>query len=244
MGFIIALQFLTILPIPKFKQVKPGQFGRSLTYFPLIGLLLGAILFAIHYCFTYIFPAAIVNTIVIIALVVLTGAHHLDGFIDTFDGLVAGKSRKRRLEIMADSHVGAFGIIAVVLLLLLKYASLSNIALMVPALFLMPVLSRWMMVYVIYSYNSAKATGMGVTFKHGATRQSLTIATVITLVISILFLWWSGVVIMAALWLICWGIASYFRSCFGGLTGDNYGALNELAEVISLLLMIIVWRIL
>jgi adenosylcobinamide-GDP ribazoletransferase len=242
MGFWAALQFLTIFPTPLRHKVTTTTSGQSLTYFPLVGLILGAILLGLHYGLTLILPSSVVNALLIIVLVILTGAHHLDGFIDTCDGVIAGKSRKERLAIMSDTKVGAFGIVGVILLLLLKYVSLSS-APILPALLLMPTLSRWAMVSIIFIFPYAKRSGMGLTFKQGATWQRLTIATVIALVIAVALLKWWGLVLMTALWLIAFGIAGYFRSRLGGLTGDNYGAINELAEVLVLLLLILIGRL-
>ena len=248
MGFWAALQFLTIFPTPLRHEAEAKAFGQSLTYFPLVGLILGAILFGIYYGLSFILPALVINALIITTLVILTGAHHLDGLVDTCDGVIAGKSKEERLAIMSDAKVGAFGIVGAILLLLLKYVSLSS-APILPALLLMPTLSRWTMVSVIFTFPYAKPSGMGLAFKQGANWQRLTIATVIALIIAVgslklwgLALWW-GLALMAALWLIIFGIASYFRSRLGGLTGDNYGAINEIAEVLALLLIILIGRL-
>ena len=241
MGFFIALQFLTIFPTPFRRQITAESCGQSLTYFPLVGLMLGAILLGLHYGLTLILPPLVVNALIIIALVILTGAHHLDGLIDTCDGVIAGKSKEERLAIMSDSKVGAFGIVAAFLLLLLKYVSLSS-APILPALLLMPTLSRWTMVSAIFTFPYAKSSGMGLAFKQGANWQRLTISTIIALAVAVIILKLWGLALIAALWLIIFGIASYFRSRLGGLTGDNYGAINELAEVLVLLLIILIWR--
>ena len=242
MGFWAALQFLTIFPTPIRHKVTAKTSGKSLIYFPLVGLILGAILLGLNYVLILVLPSTVVNALLIIALVILTGAHHLDGFIDTCDGVIAGESKKERLTIMSDSKVGAFGIVGVVLLLLLKYVSLSA-APILPALLLMPTLSRWAMVSIIFTFPYAKRYGMGLAFKQGASWQRLTITTVISLVVAVALLKLWGLVLMAALWLISFGIASYFRSRLSGLTGDNYGAINELAEVLVLLLLVLIWRI-
>jgi adenosylcobinamide-GDP ribazoletransferase len=241
-SFWAALQFLTIFPTPIRHKVTAKTSGKSLAYFPLVGLILGAIMLGLNYVLLLVLPSSIVNALLIIALAILTGAHHLDGFIDTCDGVIAGSSKKERLSIMSDSKVGAFGIVGVILLLLLKYASLSA-APILPALLLMPTLSRWAMVSIIFTFPYAKRYGMGLAFKQGANWQRLTITTVISLVIAIALLKLWGLALMAALWLIAFGIASYFRSRLGGLTGDNYGAINELAEVLVLLLIILIGRL-
>jgi adenosylcobinamide-GDP ribazoletransferase len=143
---------------------------------------------------------------------------------------------------MSDTKVGAFGIVGAILLLLLKYASLSS-APILPALLLMPTLSRWAMVSIIFTFPYAKRSGMGLAFKQGATWQRLAIATTIALIVAVAVLKLWGLVLMTALWLIAFGIAGYFRSRLGGLTGDNYGAINELAEVLVLLLLILIGRL-
>jgi adenosylcobinamide-GDP ribazoletransferase len=244
LGFFTALKFLTIFPLPERWGKATEHLAQSLPYFPLVGLLLGAILFGINYVLSYILPQSINSVLLIIALIVMTGAHHLDGLMDSFDGVVSGKSRKKRLEIMADSHVGAFGIIAAILLLLLKYASLSGLSgMLVSVLLLMPMLSRWIMVSAISMFPYAKSSGMGLAFKQGATWQRLAIATAVALVVTVLLMGWKGLAVIAVLWLIAFGIASYFNSRLGGLTGDVYGALNEISEVLVLILSIIVMRL-
>jgi adenosylcobinamide-GDP ribazoletransferase len=99
------------------------------------------------------------------------------------------------------------------------------------------------MVPIIFAFPYAKSSGMGLPFKQGATWQRLAVATVIALIVAVVLLKWWGLALMAALWLIAFGIAGYFRSRLGGLTGDNYGAINELAEVLVLLLLILIGRL-
>jgi adenosylcobinamide-GDP ribazoletransferase len=242
LGFWVALQFLTIFPTPLRHEVTARTSGQSLPYFPLVGLILGAILLGLYYGLSLILPPAVVIALLIIALVILTGAHHLDGFIDTCDGVFAGKSKKERLAIMSDTKVGAFGIVGIVLLLLLKYATLFSVSPILPALLLMPTLSRWTVVSIIFTFPYAKSSGMGLPFKQGATWQRLTIATIIALIVAVVLLKWWGLALMVALWLVAFGIASYFRSRLGGLTGDNYGAINEFSEVLALLFIILIGR--
>lgn len=240
MGFWAALQFLTIFPTPLHRQASIEETGRSLSYFPAVGLILGLILLGADYLFSLVLPTSVVSALLIAVLVVLSGAHHLDGFIDTCDGVIAGKSKGERLAIMADSKVGAFGISGALLLLLVKYAALWAILqqLRLPALLLMPTLSRCLMVWAVFAFPYARTSGTGLAFKRGANWSKLAIATVITLAVSLILLGWWGAVLMAALWLLAFGIASYLNSRLGGLTGDSYGAINEVTEVMTLLLLI------
>lgn len=242
MGFIIALKFLTIFPIPLKRDITDKDLGESLPYYPLIGLILGAILLLLHYLLAFILPSPVIYVLLIIALVIMTGAHHIDGFIDTFDGMVAGRSPQQRLAIMQDSKVGSFGIAAVVLLFLLKFVSLTSTSVMIPALLLMPCLSRWMMVSSIFICPSAKNEGMGFIFKQQSTWQRFVVATVIALAASVVLLHWKGLILIVLLWLVVSGITLFFKSKFAGLTGDNYGAINEITEVVVLILIMIIVR--
>jgi len=240
MGFWTALGFLTIFPTLRRREIDAEDFGKSLPYFPLVGLMLGVILLILNYGLLLILPSSVVNALIIITLAILTGAHHLDGLINTCDGIIAGKSKGKRLAIMSNGKIGAFGIVAAFLLLLLKYVSLSA-APILPALLLMPTLSRWVMVSAIFTFPYAKSSGMGLAFKQGANWQRLTISTIIALVVAVIIFELGGLALVAALWLIIFGVASYFRSRLGGLTSDTYGAINELAEVWVLLIIVMIW---
>ena len=239
MGFFTALKFLTIFPGPESKETKDSSFGESLPYFPVVGLVIGAVLYGLYYGLSFILPSQLVTVLIILALVIMSGAHHLDGFIDTFDGITGSKPREKRLEIMADSHAGAIGVVAVIFLMLGKYAALSSLTGSLPALLLMPVLSRWTAVFLLFAFPYARQTGMGLLFKQGARWYRLAIATVISLAIATLLLSWWGIVLMASLTLIVACIAVFFKNRLGGLTGDCYGAMIELAEVIVLVLLVL-----
>ncbi len=148
---------------------------------------------------------------------------------------------------MHDSRAGAFGIIGVVLLLLVKYISLNSVpgSLLMVALVLMPVVSRWTMVYAVFVYPYARMEGLGKVFKQAASWQRFTIATVITVALAIGLVWLAdiayfylvGVGIMLGTWVIIVAVAAYLKRKFFGLTGDTYGAINELAEVGVLILI-------
>lgn len=239
MGFFTALKFLTIFPGPQPKEIKEDYFGESLTYFPVVGLVVGGILYGLYYGLTFILPPPLVTVLIILALAIMSGAHHLDGFIDTFDGITGSKPREKRLEIMADSHAGAIGMVAVVVLMLGKYSALSSVIIPLQALLLMSILSRWTAVFMLFTFPYARQTGMGLLFKQGARWYRLVIASVISLAIAILLLSWWGIVLMASLTLIIAVIAVFFKNRLDGLTGDCYGAIVELAEVIVLVLLVL-----
>jgi len=246
---LAALQFLTIFPIPGRRQIGAEKLGASQGYFPLVGLFLGAILAGIDWLLGFILPVAVVNAVIIIVLVVLTGALHVDGFIDTCDGLLARKIPEERWRIMSDSRVGGFGVVGAFCLLLLVYVSLSSIAepYRLIALILMPTLGRWSMVYAIFAFPYAKPAGLGVSFKEQAGWQGFTLATFIALVAAVglfairgLGLMLVGLALMFTIWLVALAVALFLRGKFGGLTGDSYGAINEVTQVFVLIFFCII----
>ena len=170
---------------------------------------------------------------------VVTGALHLDGLVDTCDGIAGHKTTEERWQVMHDSRAGGFGIIGAICLLLVKYVSLNSLpeSWLMATLVLMPVVSRWLVVYSIVAYPYARPSGLGKVFKQGAGWQQLTMATLIALVVSLTLFQLSGVVIMFGTWVIIVALAAYLKRKFSGLTGDTYGAINEVAEVGVLLLV-------
>ena len=207
----------------------------------MVGLIIGLILAGLNWGLGYILPATVVNALLIAALVLITGALHLDGFIDTCDGIAGHKTVEERWQVMHDSRAGAFGMVGVALVLLLKYIILNSIPgnLMTAALLLTPVVSRWAMVYALVAYSYARQEGLGKAFKQSAGWRQLVAATIITVVLVVLATWFGGItyfflagpVVILAIWVIIILTASYFKRKFTGLTGDTYGAINEIAEV-------------
>lgn len=237
--FLAALQFLTIIPIPWRRKAQAEEMGRSAGYFPVIGIIIGIILVGLNWLFGLILPPMVANALLLVFLVVISGAMHLDGFADTCDGIAGHKTVEDRWQVMHDSRAGAFGIVGIVLLLLVKYVSLNNIpeALLMMTLVLMPVVSRWAMVYVIFAYPYAHSSGLGKAFKQGTTWPKFTIATIITAVVAGILAQSIGLALMFLIWVITMAMATYFKRKFSGLTGDNYGAINEVAEVSVLILI-------
>jgi adenosylcobinamide-GDP ribazoletransferase len=243
LGFVAALQFLTIVPLRR--AVGAEEIGRSLAYFPLVGLFIGGFLYGLDRLLGLALPLGMINVLLVIALIVITRALHLDGFIDTCDGIGGGGSPPARLEIMRDSRVGSFGVAGAFCLILLKYVSLMFLpgGQRMAALVLMPVISRWTMVYAVFAFPYArKGQGLGTSFKERAKWSGLAIATIIALASATALLRLEGLAVIAASWLIALALASYLSRKLGGLTGDSYGAINEVVEVAVLILIpLITW---
>ena len=245
MRFLYALQFLTIISIPWRREVSPEELGRSAGYFPVVGLIIGLVLVGLDWLFGLILPSAVANALLIVSLVVITGVLHLDGFVDTCDGIAGHKTAEDRWRVMHDSRVGGFGIVGIVLLLLVKYVSLNSIPLplMMTTLVLMPVISRWATVYAIFAYPYAKPSGLGKAFKQGTNWLRFTMATLIALVVVVGLAQLVGLAIMFLIWVMTVVMAAYLKGKFSGLTGDTYGAINEVAEVGVLILVTLLARL-
>lgn len=239
------MQFLTGIPVPLKKELSAQQLGCATSYFPLVGLILGGILAGLNWVFNLFLPTPVVNILLIVILVGLTGAMHLDGFADTCDGMAGHKPVEERWKVMHDSRTGAFGVVGLVLLLLAKYVALDNVPadLMTPTLLFVPVVSRWAMVYAIFAFRYARPEGLGTAYKNATRWPQFTIATVFTLAIAAalypLFSY-AGFLLVGGIWIIATGLGFYFRYKFAGLTGDTYGAINEVSEVMALLFVVII----
>jgi len=245
--FLDALKFLTIIPLPWRHEASPEELGRSITYFPLVGIIIGIILAGLSWLLGLILPSAVVNVLLIVSLAVISGALHLDGLADTCDGIAGHRTVEARWQVMHDSRVGGFGIAGVCLLLLVKYISLNSVPehLLMVTLILMPVISRWAMVYALFAYPYARPSGLGKAFKQETNWQRFSLATIITLAVAMgltglpntAYSYLAGLAIMGGTWVIITAMAAYLRRKFAGLTGDTYGAINEVAEVGVLILV-------
>jgi adenosylcobinamide-GDP ribazoletransferase len=246
-SFLTAIQFLTSIPIPIKRELTPAQLGGATVWFPVVGLIIGLVLAGLNWLLLLILPAAVVNGLLVVALVILTGAMHLDGLADTCDGIAGHKTTEERRKVMRDSRTGAFGVVGIVLVLLVKYISLNNIppVFMTAVLIFMPVVSRWAMVYAIYAYRYARPSGLGTAYKQATRWPQFTAATIFTIILALaLFPLFSlaGLIFIFGTLLVTTALACYLKHKFAGLTGDTYGAINEVAEVITLLIAIAIFN--
>jgi adenosylcobinamide-GDP ribazoletransferase len=229
-SFFAALQFLTLFPWPNRMERSADEVGRSAILFPVIGFLLGLILVLVNSLLEWFASAGLSSVLIVAVLTLLTRGLHLDGLGDTFDGLGAGGDRERILRVMDDSHIGAFGVIAIVLVLFLKIHALASIDTdRWRTLLIAPVLGRWAMVLLGYRSKAPKA-GLGSTLiDHLGTKHFL-FATFISLLLVAAILHGTGIAMMA--WVAIFTVASkiYFHRRLGGVTGDTFGAVGELSE--------------
>jgi adenosylcobinamide-GDP ribazoletransferase len=245
-NFITGLQFLTRIHIAKETEWSPESFGRSVKYFPIIGAILGSILLLINQLFAEYLPFAglympphVLTSLLLIANILLAGGLTCDGFMDTMDGIFSGRSKERMLEIMKDSRVGANGVMAFTMLMIIKWSLLMDLSpLLLPtALLAMPLLGRFAMVIGITIFPYARPDGIGKAFAQYAGKYTLYISIALTLLI-LVPMGKQAMLSMAIVSICTMLFARYVTGILGGLTGDIYGALTELAEIIVLLVFL------
>ncbi|UCD55423.1 MAG: adenosylcobinamide-GDP ribazoletransferase [Candidatus Omnitrophota bacterium] len=238
--FFIALQFLTILPIRIKAEIKEKDFGRSLAYFPIVGLLLGLVLVSVLFAFNFL-PGFVTAALMLTISVIITGGIHLDGFADTCDGLYAGKSKQEALKVMRDPHIGAVGAISVASLLILKFALFYGISLnflwKIPVI--MAVWGRYSQVLSCYLSGYARENGKAKYFIEYASKRELFFSTVFTLALSVSLMKVKGLIVSVLTLAMLLLIINYIKRRIGGMTGDTIGATSEITEMAVLFLALI-----
>ena len=209
-----------------------------MAFYSVVGFLLGGILWIFWKMLTSVFPSPVVDLILVALLVILTGGIHMDGLADTVDGLLGGRDREQALKIMRDEHIGAFGVVALILMIMAKYLTLTQVPLAIKGqiLFGMPAIGRWAMVAVsFFSEYARSGPGLARPFMEHLSWRELTGSTVTIVVILFWLLRIQGLIhftIIILVSFLCWW---YFRRKIGGVTGDCLGALGELVELSFLL---------
>ena len=237
-SLLAAFQFLSIFPTVVRRKFTAGELGRAVGYFPLVGLGLGLILVGLDSNLRLILAPQVVAVIVLAAWLVFSRGLHFDGFIDTCDGLFGGYTPERRLEIMRDSNVGAFGVAAGGLLLLAKYSlilSLSHLS----ALVLAPVMGRWVLTIAIFAFPYAREKGLGREMKDNVGRREVILGSLITVLLAVLLSGWTGFLALLVAGAMLWFGARFILRRIPGLTGDSYGALCEMVELVILIMFAI-----
>ncbi|WP_196591740.1 adenosylcobinamide-GDP ribazoletransferase [Pectinatus frisingensis] len=259
-SFFTGLLFLTRIPVHYNADWTPKACGDSVKYFTLIGAVLGAVNVAAAYFFIVLLPLLHIYIpgylgafFLLLISIILTGALHCDGYTDTMDGLLSGRDKNRMLIIMKDSHVGAHGVTALFLLLLGKYSALlclyplslqntNALYLLYSALFLMPALGRLAMVIGITMFPYARKEGLGKAFSAHSSKRSLLTASFIFIIVLIINYYNLYQSLWALLLTIIFSVAfcRHVTSKIGGLTGDVYGAVTELVELLVLITFAII----
>lgn len=237
-GFLLALQFLTIIPIGTKKAVDKNRLSLCTVYFPIIGLVLGLILAGVNSLLALIpLEEFLTNVILLTLLIILTGGLHLDGLADTFDALSSRKNKSQMLEIMRDSSIGTMGVLSLICTILVKLSLLFPLGPEVKkaSLISMCLLGRYALVFSMFIFSYAREEGKAKVFMEGMNLKIFSLATVISLLCSIILLRLAGLIIFIMVVIFTFLMGRFIANKIGGMTGDTLGAINELTEVFVLL---------
>jgi len=231
----LALSFLTTIPFPTIGLVSDEEMSRTVAFFPLVGLIVGGVNLVVYLLGLSFWSPAVAAWLWLITNALITGGLHLDGWIDTFDALGSRKSRSEMLVIMKDSRIGAMGGIAAVLLIGLKWSLLVESSAVPVLVFLAPIIGRSAVLIATQTFVYIREKGLGHAFTQPLNLNLWIFA--LSIVFIPLFILTDITGLLAALTAVILSIlwAWILSRKFGGLTGDNYGALNEIAEVLFLL---------
>jgi len=243
--FVAAVGFLSVVPWPGSAQLFRSSEPRLVigsAYFSLVGALLAFLLSLLPLILGNHLPSLVLAALLLVAQIVLTGGLHLDGLMDSCDGLFSGRDIERKLEIMRDSRVGSFGVLGAGCILIIKFACYASLSVHVRPLVLLTILpsARWSMLLAVYVFPSARPRGLGYAFRQVLTLPRLLCAAIIALIFALLcahlvgLLLWIGATLTALL------VGAWIAHEIGGLTGDSYGAIEEITETVALLVIVLV----
>jgi adenosylcobinamide-GDP ribazoletransferase len=229
---LAAVQFLTRIPVPAYR-FEPDMVIGSAKLFPIVGALVGIGAIALEWVVRPHLSSGLVALVVLVYLSMITGGLHEDGLADTFDGLGAGGQKKRMLDIMRDSRIGSFGTLAIVFSVLGRWLLLSSIAPEKFAFYVLTaqVLSRWTALPLAAFMPSARTDGLGEKLANKVSISSLAVGTTLAFGIVWVALRSQMLVPVAAVIAVIILSGLVYKVKLGGVTGDCFGASNQLAEM-------------
>lgn len=242
MKFLLALQFLTRVPLTLRGPIEESDLAGAMAYFPVIGLILGASAAGLYTLLSLILASPVCDFFAIAFLVVITGNMHGDGLMDAADGLFSDKPRERILEIMKDSRVGSHGDTAGTLVLVSKFVLLGQLPgeAKILSLVLVPAMGRWAQVYAATVHPYARIYGGTGNFIQQVGNREIFWSSLTVLVTVALLLGLKGSILAGTVFIGTAGLGWYISRKIGGMTGDVLGAMNECIEVLTLVTLQII----
>jgi adenosylcobinamide-GDP ribazoletransferase len=231
--FLSAVQFLTRVPFPRIPY-RPDSLARAIKFFPLVGTLLGAAAALLHRALVPHLARLPTALVIVIFLVWSTGCLHEDGLADTADGLGGGRNREQILLIFRDSRIGSYGAAALSLGLIARVILIASIPLDQVAQYLIAahILCRWTTLPLGSLCPPARETeGQGARIARLVTGGSLLLGTVFSFISVGLLLRWRSPAPFFVTVAVTLLSARYYRRRIGGVTGDCFGATNQLTEI-------------
>lgn len=240
-GLVLAVRYLTVLPLPGPRHAPPDRLGQAAPWFPVVGLAVGGVLVAVDWVAARWFPPLLGALLTVTAWKLVTGGLHLDGLADCLDGL-GGRDQEHRLRIMRDSRIGTFGAVGLILFLMLELVAVAELGphVRAPVLLAAPVIARATPPLLARLLPAARRDGQGTVFAAGVSRTGAALAPAAAALVAVAALGVTGLVATAVGLGVALAGARFMAARLGGLTGDVFGAMVEVAEL-GVLLAVIAW---
>jgi adenosylcobinamide-GDP ribazoletransferase len=253
--FLTATQYFTRIPVPVWVGHSAQQLDQSVRYFPLVGMGVGAFAATMFCLSAWVLPLTLTVVLSMLTSILITGAFHEDGLSDFVDGMGGGYTREKILVIMKDSHVGVYGVVAIVFALLIKFQILLALSNTHSHVFVAATLisahgiSRLMAVSIMLTqqYVRADDAARAKPVAQGLSRTSFAIAVVTGLAAIVLLIMAGGsymniVIALACSLIMRLYLGQLLQQKLGGYTGDCLGAVQQITEIAFYMGLLAAWR--
>lgn len=243
--FLLAVQFLTRLPVPNRLATTEEELGRAAAFFPLVGVIVGGGTAGIYLLTLRVVSVPVAVLIALAFAAFITSGFHEDGLADTFDGLGGGWTKDRALEIMRDSRIGAYGALALIFLILGKFIILTELTSehVWRWLIVSHVAARWTVLPLCKWLPYARPEGQGKLVAKQITSTALNIGSLTFLLTLLLFPWRTALITFAVTLAVTFISGLYYKRRTGGITGDCLGATNQITELLLYLTAHVLYRL-
>ena len=243
--FLLAVQFLTRLPVPNRLATTEEELGRAAAFFPLVGIIVGGSTAGVYLLAARVVSLPVAVLIAIVFAAFITNGFHEDGLADTFDGLGGGWTKERALEIMRDSRIGTYGALALIFLILGKFITLTELGSehIWRWLIVAHVAARWTVLPLCKWLPYARPEGQGKLVAKQITSTALLIGSLTFLLTLLLFPWRTALIALAMTIVVTFLSGLYYKRRLGGITGDCLGATNQITELLLYLTAHVLYRL-
>ena len=234
-AFFAALQFLTVIPLPQALLLDEKSLGKSVPFFPLVGLFIGVLAAAADLLFGYALPSFAATCLTVLVLIAITGGLHMDGLADTADGFWSARTRDKMLVIMRDSRIGTMGVLAIFFVVSLKIAALIPIAApqRMGVLIIMPMAGRTAIIIMMTALRYARTEGgLAAIFARKYSWWTPAGAIFLLLAAGGILGGWLGLAASVTAVVAAGLVTRYAYKKIGGFTGDTLGAVSEITETV------------
>ncbi|MBU2916272.1 adenosylcobinamide-GDP ribazoletransferase [Reichenbachiella agariperforans] len=248
--FLTAIMFYTRIPCPRWVDHSADHLNQATRYFPLIGWVVGGTSALVLFAVGQVLPISLAVLISMVVSILITGGFHEDGFADVCDGFGGGWTKEKILTIMKDSVLGAYGVIGIILVLMIKFFSLSELIQQVDlwtacmVLFVAHSLSRTVSVWMIFtdSYVRENEDAKAKPIAKQMSKATFLVANLFGFIPLVLIPKIEILLLIPVLLMVKWYFSRYFKKWIGGYTGDCLGAVQQVAELIIYLTILILWK--